>query len=126
MGKTMNKMKHTSIQLTKAEIQSGLDRVKWAEALIRQLPEDHDGRNSWLLNYGSSEEDEILRKILDLPRGESLFFNMFQEGGAKIAKLSGCEYRLYEIPLYGGVEIEMGTYTRTSLREAIQEALSWT
>ena len=28
--------------------------VRWAEGLIRQLPVDHDGRNSWLLNYGSS------------------------------------------------------------------------
>jgi len=40
------------IQLTDAEIQSGRDRVMWAEDLIRQLPENHDGRNSWLLNYG--------------------------------------------------------------------------
>jgi len=41
------------IDLTPAEIQSGLDRVRWAERLIKQLPENHDGRNSWLLNYGS-------------------------------------------------------------------------
>lgn len=40
------------IELTPAEIQSGLDRVRFAEGLIRQLPEDHDGRNTWLLNYG--------------------------------------------------------------------------
>jgi hypothetical protein len=40
--------KATSIQLTKAEIQSGHDRVRWAEGLIRQLPADHEGRNSWL------------------------------------------------------------------------------
>ncbi len=42
------------IKLTAAEIQSGLDRVKWAEGLIRQLPETHDGRNSWLLNFGAA------------------------------------------------------------------------
>jgi len=40
------------IRLTPAEIQSGMSRVCWAEGLIRQLPETHDGRNSWLLNYG--------------------------------------------------------------------------
>ena len=34
------------------EIQSGLTRMRWAELLIRQLPESHDGRNSWLLNWG--------------------------------------------------------------------------
>lgn len=41
-----------SIQLTPFEVQSGLDRVRFAEGLIRQLPADHDGRNTWLLNYG--------------------------------------------------------------------------
>ena len=40
------------IRLTPAEIQSRYSRVAWAEALIRQLPETHEGRNSWLLNYG--------------------------------------------------------------------------
>lgn len=39
------------ILLTAAEIQSGSSRVKWAEGLIRQLPETHEGRNSWLMNY---------------------------------------------------------------------------
>lgn len=47
--------------MTNAEIQSGLDRVKWAEGLILQLPETHDGRNSWLLNYGKGSEAQDLR-----------------------------------------------------------------
>jgi hypothetical protein len=46
------------IMLDKAEIQSGHDRVKWAEGLIRQLPVNHDGRNSWLFNYGSKKAKE--------------------------------------------------------------------
>ena len=54
--------KATSIQLTKAEIQSGHDRVRWAEGLIRQLPADHEGRNSWLLNYGNGPDVDELRK----------------------------------------------------------------
>lgn len=33
---------------------SATSPIRWAEGLIRQLPVDHDGRNSWLLNYGSS------------------------------------------------------------------------
>ena len=44
------------IFLTKAELESGLTRVQWAEALIKQLPEEHEGRNSWLLNYGKAQE----------------------------------------------------------------------
>ena len=43
------------IYLTKAEIESGFTRVQWAEALIKQLPEQHEGRNSWLLNYGEEK-----------------------------------------------------------------------
>jgi hypothetical protein len=46
---------------TLAEVQSGLDRLRWAEALILQLPADHDGRNSWLMNYGRAEEARRLR-----------------------------------------------------------------
>lgn len=45
----------TTINLTEAEIQSGHDQQGWAEGLILQLPIDHDGRNSWLLNYGRSQ-----------------------------------------------------------------------
>lgn len=56
------------IELTAAEIQSGLDRVKWAENLIRQLPEDHDGRNSWLMSYARVEEPSPEEKRLHLIR----------------------------------------------------------
>lgn len=43
-------------ELTPFEVQSGLDRVRNAEGLILQLPPNHDGRNTWLLNYGVGEE----------------------------------------------------------------------
>lgn len=49
------------IKLSKAEKQNGLTRVAWAEGLISQLPKTHDGRNSWLLNFGISNEAEMLR-----------------------------------------------------------------
>lgn len=51
-------LRPTTIELTRAETQSGMTRVRWAELLIKQLPEHHEGRNSWLLNYGSREEPE--------------------------------------------------------------------
>jgi|GEM_PF-2037181 len=51
-----------SIKFNSAEIQSGVNRVNWAEGLILQLPKTHEGRNSWLLNYGVSEEAVALRK----------------------------------------------------------------
>lgn len=44
------------IKLNKHELQSGSDRVSHAEWLILQLPTTHDGRNTWLLNYGISYE----------------------------------------------------------------------
>jgi hypothetical protein len=49
------------IRLTRAEIQSGSDRQQWAEGLILQLPPTHDGRNSWLMNYGTSDTARRLR-----------------------------------------------------------------
>jgi len=54
------------IQLNSAEIQSGLNRVKHAEGLIKQLPANHHGRNAWLLNYGVGDEAKALRDKHDL------------------------------------------------------------
>lgn len=59
-------MKRQSILLTKCEIQSGLDRVRAAEGLILQLPATHEGRNTWLLNYGVREEAVALRERRDI------------------------------------------------------------
>lgn len=53
--------------MTGAEKQSGLDRVLFAEGLIEQLPIDHDGRNTWLMNYGVGLSAQTLRKSRDLP-----------------------------------------------------------
>lgn len=56
-----------SIKLTPSEMQSGSSRQKFAEGLIAQLPLDHDGRNTWLMNYGVGEEAQQLRKSRHLP-----------------------------------------------------------
>ena len=53
--------KKNKIKLTGAEVQSGHNRQDWAETLITQLPVDHDGRNSWLLNYGKGVQSESIR-----------------------------------------------------------------
>lgn len=39
-----------------------MDKMKWAEGLIAQLPETHDGRNSWLMNHGTSAEAIAIRQ----------------------------------------------------------------
>jgi hypothetical protein len=44
-----------------AERQSRHGRLKWAESLILQLPEHHEGRNSWLMNYGVGPEAQKFR-----------------------------------------------------------------
>ncbi len=51
----------TQINLNAAEIQSRANRQQWAERLIAQLPTHHDGRNSWLINYGEGAEGASLR-----------------------------------------------------------------
>ena len=50
------------IELTRSEIISGLNRQKSAEGLILQLPPTHEGRNTWLINYGTGAEAVKLRK----------------------------------------------------------------
>ena len=49
------------VQFNTQEIQSGLNRISNAECLILQLPKTHDGRNTWLLNYGTGFEAQSLR-----------------------------------------------------------------
>ena len=61
LDKPITERKRTHIKLTGAEIQSGSDRQKHAEGLITQLPKDHDGRNTWLLNYGRNPESDQKR-----------------------------------------------------------------
>jgi len=60
------------IQLSKAELQCDMSRVRWAEGLIVQLPNTHDGRNSWLMNYGVGEEATKIRARIEKERGEQL------------------------------------------------------
>lgn len=72
----------STITLTAAEVSSGYDRVQWAEDLIRQMPVDHEGRNSWLMNYGDPVRraavertkacDEMFGVLLSLPEDRKL------------------------------------------------------
>ena len=48
-------------KLTGHEVQAGSTRLDNAEGLILQLPADHDGRNTWLLNYGVRKEAVAIR-----------------------------------------------------------------
>jgi Lar family restriction alleviation protein len=69
IGLDVSEAKHTvgPHLLTPSEIQSGLDRQRRAEILIEQLPPDHDGRNSWLMNYGIGDKAKALRLERNLP-----------------------------------------------------------
>jgi len=53
-----------AIFMNRHEIQSRYSRVRHAEGLILQLPNDHDGRNTWLLNYGTGLVAMALRAAL--------------------------------------------------------------
>lgn len=54
------------IKLSKHEIQSNSTRVQRAEDLIMQLPSTHEGRNTWLLNYGVRDEAATRRELLGI------------------------------------------------------------
>lgn len=38
-----------------------MDAMNWAEGLIRQLPETHEGRNSWLMNFSEKADAQKMR-----------------------------------------------------------------
>lgn len=59
-----------SIPITEAEAKSGFDRVRWAESLIVLLPSEHEGRNSWLLNFGVGEEAVEIRAAWETKHGK--------------------------------------------------------
>jgi hypothetical protein len=59
-------MKNQGVKFNNQEIVSGLDRIRLAELLILQLPNTHDGRNSWLLNYGVGKVSHRKRERKDL------------------------------------------------------------
>jgi hypothetical protein len=61
----INSTRRPLIAQTEAEKQSNSSRQRWAEGLILQLPNTHNGRNSWLLNYGVGEQAFELRKAHD-------------------------------------------------------------
>lgn len=48
-----------------------LDCLRWAEGLIKQLPLSHDGRNSWLMNFGKGQETDDLRRIWEGRSGQA-------------------------------------------------------
>lgn len=83
------------IELTPHEVQSGLDRVRAAENLIIQMPDDHDGRASWLLNYGHGDEAQAMRARHVQRLGHAVSFPgvgiapMARSGGTTIAVGAG-------------------------------------
>ena len=63
IGLTATLESFPSIRLNEVEIQSNHSRVNHAESLILQLPKEHDGRNTWLLNYGTRIEANTMREV---------------------------------------------------------------
>lgn len=62
----MNQKRSMRVKLTDAEKQFGTSRLQHAEGLISQLPNNHEGRNTWLMNYGRSAEAVKLRNAYGL------------------------------------------------------------
>ena len=54
--KTINERLDT-LESQVCEAKNGLSETHWARLLIKQLPENHDGRNTWLLNHEDKQPD---------------------------------------------------------------------
>lgn len=79
--KARTDLNKNTIKLNSAEVQSGSSRVRWAEGLIAQLPKTHEGRNSWLMNYGIRGESDEIRDREGVRRGKSLSYLKEQNNG---------------------------------------------
>ena len=66
-------------------------------------------------------------KIKNMKEGDTIFVNMFQDGGAQIHKYN-YEFLLYEIPMYGGKPHFNDIYknTDTQIDKMIEIYQSWT
>lgn len=71
-------------------------------------------------------KEQILLMVSNLHVADKLYFNMFQEGGASITRMTDTLYCLYEIPLYGGKESFHLSGEYDDLEMMVDEALSWT
>jgi ribosomal protein S17 len=77
----------------------------WAERLIMQLPQTHDGRNSWLMNYGSVDTEVLTdpeavsvlsqhnaKVVLTNHAGHSYVINPMPAESAKTCMASGATF----------------------------------
>jgi hypothetical protein len=62
-------------------------------------------------------------KIKNMKEGDTVFLNMFQDGGAQVHKYN-YEYLLYEIPLYGGKPQFSGVFK--NIDRLIETYKKWT
>lgn len=68
--------------------------LRWAEGLIAQLPEGHDGRDSWLLNHGKGAAAERLRREREARERvpASLYVELIR-AGYEVKQLSSGKWR---------------------------------
>lgn len=52
---------------TLSETQSGYNRLQYATHLMLQIPRDHDGRNTWLMNYAVHADPEMQAALRSRP-----------------------------------------------------------
>ena len=64
-------------------------------------------------------------KIQNMKEGETIYLNMFNDGGVQI-HMYNHEYQLYEIPLYGGHPQFYNIYEPKNIDNMIKEYQSWT
>lgn len=64
-------------------------------------------------------------KIKAMKEGETIFLNMFQDGGVQIHMYND-EYQLFEVPLYGGKPIFYNIYEPKNIDKMIRKYRSWT
>lgn len=72
------------------------DPMAWAEGLIQQLPEHHEGAASWLLNHGNSPRAHALRAVRAAKAAEPVEAHSWPWTAADVAKIIDAAISLYD------------------------------
>lgn len=79
------------------------EAIRWAEGLILQLPQNHGGRNSWLMNYGSVDKEVLTdpEAVATLLHAKAVIY-MTTENGTTLQMSPGLETENVKVCMKAG------------------------
>jgi len=97
LGVDGNQYANAKIKLKKKQPLRGLhDPLRFAEGLIEQLPDDHEGAINWLMNHGEGDKAGKLRKKYSHPQTRRIVLEETCEEDRKAFLFAGKHWKIVE------------------------------